>query len=271
MFEQLAKAQSQRAGSTEHKPRKRNSSSYAVQSSINQKSASQSSGVSSSSRRTSQKPPSMPKTEPQDDTKPWSQPVRTPGRTLTGQSHPGPPPMYASSATANPTTSNMSMPNPPASATFEQQNMPLMPNNGSNVTQPGSFSEMSAMMFPSGDPFAYPNQPMLTWEQSGPYNQQQSVPGEFGPFMPNTTGVSQNPDRSEMQFYGQMQSFPQNEESPSAANLSTSPTYPGSMQGDFVPANVDNMWDQQARNHGLSGMNFDDIFSGEDWRQMRSS
>jgi hypothetical protein len=47
--------------------------------------------------------------------------------------------------------------------TFDGTTTPLF---SSGEDYPGNFTDISAMMFPSGDPFAYPNQPMLAFENA---------------------------------------------------------------------------------------------------------
>ena len=48
-----------------------------------------------------------------------------------------------------------------------------------------------------------------------------------------------------------------------------SPQMMGEMheQVQGVPTSGAEMWNQQARTHGLPGMNLDDIFEGEDWKE----
>ncbi len=90
-------------------------------------------------------------------------------------------------------------------------NSPSMqrPTNGGNASSGGDFyppfsdaglTDLSAMMFPSSDPFAYPNQPMLSYENRHPTSNA-NVKAEFlnsnantnPAFLQNSTSTTSNP------------------------------------------------------------------------------
>ena len=122
--------------------------------------------------------------------------------------------------------------------------------------------DLSSMMFPSADPFAYPNQPMTTLENRQPIKQENPVdPSIFGP--PNSSGAPYN-----NLSYGSLPYMMQNQQlgygmQNMDAMSNTEPT------STTMPPqrNEGGGWaqqQQQQRSGGTTGMNYDQLF-GEDW------
>lgn len=133
---------------------------------------------------------------------------------------------------------------------------------------------MAAVMFPSTNPFAYPKQPMNTLEQRyashGVPNQGQYPPGT-GPDMflqASMQGTDRIPadDHINGQFFGPLPPYLQGQ-----GMTQGTPAWPrNNMPNDQQyqdPTSAADMWNQQVRSHGLPGMNFEDLFSGEDWNE----
>lgn len=147
----------------------------------------------------------------------------------------------------------------PSSAT--QPNFPRPANMAG-----GGLFDLSAMMFPSTDPFAYPNQPMTTLEncqlakQEYPYD-----PNLFSQTSNSTTGPAF--ENLDAQLFGPMPSY-----------VIQGQTSGNEMQNISVPFNTtggtstsalsgaDGQWAPQHSRTGVvtPGMNLDQIF-GEDW------
>lgn len=132
-------------------------------------------------------------------------------------------------------------------------------------------SDVNAMMFPSADPFAYPNQPMTTFENNHPQdfgvkietsptiaNLPFQVPGNdlkshAAGFSPGGMGVPIGPRRahdSDVQLFGPMPMY-----------LMHGAQQQGQRQ--FAPPNPQAM--QMAGTPEAGNMNFDDLFGGEEW------
>ncbi len=137
----------------------------------------------------------------------------------------------------------------PPSAT--QANFPAPPAVGR-----GDFPDLSTMMFPSDDPFAYPNQPMSTLEslhggdQGQPYNMQ----------LFNSFGTGEGYTGISTPFYGPLPSYPMTGRS---SNINAS--HAG---GDATGIDGNQGWGQgpeAGRYGGLpTGSGWDSMF-GEDW------
>ena len=137
--------------------------------------------------------------------------------------------------------------------------------------QPASASQqipdLSAMMFPSTDPFAYPNQPMTTL-QSRQFIKRESPlhPNTFNSGLPTTTDTPYS--HVEPQIYREMPAYimPHDQQGYGLQNI----TSPMDMSGIGPTATAtpmqggDAVWPQQQELGDSSGMNFDQIF-GEDW------
>ena len=130
--------------------------------------------------------------------------------------------------------------------------------------------DVTAMMFPSSNPFAYPNQPMITLEDQQARKQEHSFgPVDSGPLYHNASVNSNHPyDNLEVQCYDPLPPY----------------RMPGQQPGLGTP-NVDGAMDPHgmsreegvmAMNSGAglgwvpqqprsNGMNIDDLF-GEEWK-----
>lgn len=125
--------------------------------------------------------------------------------------------------------------------------------------------DLSSMMFPSGDPFAYPNQPMTTLERRQSIKQENPVdPNMFSP--PNTSGAPyDNLDYGSLPYMMQSQQlgFGMQSMNPSMSMSNTDST-PTTMP---MQGNEGGGWpqqQQQERPGGTPGVNLDQIY-GEDW------
>ena len=158
--------------------------------------------------------------------------------------------------------------------TTNSTNSPTQPSGEQSTSgiHSASFGEvvpdLSAMMFPSADPFAYPNQPMTTLEnrQFGkPENQMDSSLLD----MPTTTGAPYN--NYDAQLYGQMPPYLMQAQPPgylqgTTSQIGMSSGDPGSPSsatigfdgGHWLPSQ------QRQRSSAVPGMGFDQLF-GEDW------
>lgn len=74
--------------------------------------------------------------------------------------------------------------------------------NVSQSLSPDGFPDLSAMMFPSGDPFAYPNQPMTEFDNSKQENIADMLGTRAPPFVPNGISGSGMYDDLEGQLFG---------------------------------------------------------------------
>lgn len=143
----------------------------------------------------------------------------------------------------------------------------------SNSMQNNYVSDLSSMMFPSTDPFAYPNQPMTTLEHRQSIKQENPMdPNMFSP--PNTSGAPYNNlDYGSLPYMmqGQQQGFGMQSMNPSMGMSSADPT-PTTIP---LQGNEGRGWSeqqqqqrqqrqQQQRPGGTSGGNMDQLF-GEAW------
>ncbi|KAI9717750.1 MAG: hypothetical protein M1812_004479 [Candelaria pacifica] len=138
---------------------------------------------------------------------------------------------------------------------------------------PHDIPDLSATMFPSADPFAYPNQPMTSLE-SGPYKRSPhqnynalspNNPNTSPMYFPGTGGSGNGYDSLEVQLFGPLPSYLMQ-----------------GQQGQLQPGNILNMPAQQAVPSGMMGMaddihsqqlrmastpalNYNELFGGEDW------
>jgi len=129
--------------------------------------------------------------------------------------------------------------------------------------------DLSAMMFPSADPFAYPKQPMTTLENGHFIKQENPMdPSILDLPGPTTTGAPY--DNYDAQIYGQMPPYLMQGQASGFLPGSDSPM--GMTSGDpgtpstATPGLDGGHWlpNQQQRSANASGMGFDQLF-GEDW------
>lgn len=127
--------------------------------------------------------------------------------------------------------------------------------------------DLSSMMFPSTDPFAYPNQPMITLEHEQSIKQENPVdPNTFSP--PNSSGAPYAElDYGSLPYVMQTQllGFGMQSVDPSMGMSNTDPT-PTTMatQRNEGGGWVQQQQRQQQRPGGTSSENLDQLF-GEDW------
>ncbi|KAI9663980.1 MAG: hypothetical protein M1821_007471 [Bathelium mastoideum] len=177
--------------------------------------------------------------------------------------------------------------NGPMSA--NQPNFPV-PNSYQNP----ALADLQAMMFPSNDPFAYPNEAMTSFETNNQFNQfepnamnQDMSPRSSMLVQPRSSGMDSN-GNLDAQLFGplppymsqsQQQQFNMSSQQDAQAQLQQRSgmnmnTQPNEMMGSgstnymsgTMPATAD--WSaasQSMRTSGLPGMNLDDIFGGEEW------
>jgi hypothetical protein len=128
-------------------------------------------------------------------------------------------------------------------------------------------SDFNAMMFPSTDPFAYPNQPMTTFENTHPQSFKtetsptvanipfQVPPQQHStPFSPAGVGVPLGPRRptdSDVQLFGPM---------PMYLMHGAQHQGQGSYQPRPTPSNL-----QMVSTPDTGAMGFDDLIGGEEW------
>ncbi|KAK5160830.1 hypothetical protein LTR04_004517 [Oleoguttula sp. CCFEE 6159] len=153
--------------------------------------------------------------------------------------------------------------------------------NPSTYNNP-ALPDLSAMMFPSEDPFAYPNAPMTTFEnnqsdKNNPfYNFNLSVnTNERGTdssnniYMPPPSASGSEGENLDVQLFGPLPPYMMRTQQ-SGLGLQQNPTGMGASDtgNSFIPTSVDWTGQQNMRTSGLPGMNLDDIFGGEEWNGM---
>lgn len=130
------------------------------------------------------------------------------------------------------------------------------PKEFSNLPDLGNFSNLSAMMFPSPDPLAYPNQPMLTLEQScEDQGFDFTASGlSYNPRAPMSsagTGSAQTADHVDMQGFGHPQMAAHGQEQQfGASSVLEDANDPQMMYGH----------DTLSGNGNFPGLNFDNFF-----------
>ncbi|KAF6237283.1 hypothetical protein HO173_004752 [Letharia columbiana] len=153
----------------------------------------------------------------------------------------------------------------PYSASNNSPSSSIPSSAASSGMQNNYVPDLSSMMFPSSDPFAYPNQPMTTLENRQSIKQENPVDrGMFSP--PTTSGAPyDNLDYGSLPYMMQSQQlgFGMQSMNPSMdmSNIDSTPTTMP-MQG-----NEGGGWpqkQQQQRPGGTPGVNIDQLF-GEDW------
>ena len=157
----------------------------------------------------------------------------------------------------SPSTDMSPIGTPDSSSTGSMQpHYSLPPHFGVNTGVP----DLGAMMFPSNDPFAYPNQPMMEFDNIKQENIMMSNSQVPPIYLPNG-GPGQEYDDLQGQLFGPLPPYLSQAQTNFALQA---PMAPGNMMGGGqemnyhagVPTNED--------------MNFDGIFSGdaEDWSNM---
>lgn len=157
--------------------------------------------------------------------------------------------------------------NDPSVAHTSMSSQPQFMSHSPSVVAPqtqeisgtGDFDDLSAMMFPSSDPLAYPKQPMLTLEQSGNQSQADPFSEGFNPFIPASTevaGTVHADDQIDVQMFGPMPSYMQHQGDVGMGGFGSSAT---------AFSNPDGLWDNQDCNQAVPNMRFDDILPDADW------
>ncbi|KAI9816464.1 MAG: hypothetical protein M1827_001596 [Pycnora praestabilis] len=122
--------------------------------------------------------------------------------------------------------------------------------------------DLSSMMFPSADPFAYPNQPITTLEnkhfKQDPlqmFDANNPCANNNSMFIPSNSGGGPY-DSLEVQLFGPLPPYLMQSQQPSMGMTSG----PGGLAGI-----TDDIFTQQSRQGGTSGMSLDEIFGGDEW------
>lgn len=177
--------------------------------------------------------------------------------------------------------------------------MPLSPTVLTNFTDPNlPLPDLTSMMFPSGDPFAYPNQPMTMNYNGGDDFESK----DFGIFNPNgndssdnTNGISNDigsvshshnnsfvPPSStflprntsngdiDVQLFGPVPMYQmQGMKHPGTAATFTDPFAGSGAGGEQNVKNEEQSGHTAEQNaNGIAGMNLDELFGGEEWAGM---
>lgn len=124
------------------------------------------------------------------------------------------------------------------------------------------------MMFPSADPFAYPNQPMTTLESRNFIKSEDCFDANMYD-LANTPIAGGPYDNLDAQIYGQLPPYLMQGQQPGTGLQNASPPLGMNFMGpdpNILAMNDGNDgWaGQQARTGSVQGMNLDQIF-GEDW------
>ena len=107
------------------------------------------------------------------------------------------------------------------------------------------------MMFPSQDPLAYPNQPMLTLEQASGFDPA-LAPHQYGS---ERSGAQHDSDPMDVQLFGEMPIYMhQHEIDITMGEPRPDASYAPEMQGQMGTTGVDTSWD---------------MYSTEDWDKMQ--
>lgn len=161
----------------------------------------------------------------------------------------------------------------PSSSTSGSTSAPF----GQQLADP-NIPDLRAVMFPSDNPFAYPNQPMSTLEGMqylSPEEQQETLPGKQNFGMPNQLNNTQMPpelsfnELNNSVFGSNLAQEYHNNRHFSAPMGATN--FPMTMdEGMGIPVAQDEYWphlSKQAGAHGLApgGVNLDELFGGEGW------
>lgn len=140
----------------------------------------------------------------------------------------------------------------------------------------GDVADLSAMMFPSADPFAYPNPPMLTLEQNYPPGAQRnpfvaSMPEAYMPASNSKAQSVSTDDHIDVQLFGPLPPHMAHQQFGQGPHQvpQTSPTVPnfgtpgmGNFQNQMFAQQLkrENAWNQRMSD------SMTELLSGEDWQ-----
>ena len=158
-------------------------------------------------------------------------------------------------------------PQDPRSTSNNSPSSSIPPSAASHNTQDNYVPALSSMMFPSADPFAYPNQPLTTLENRQVIKQENPIDSDmFSP--PITSGAPyENLDYGSLPYMMQSQQLGFGMQGiNSTMGVSSTNSTPTTMpvQGDEGGAWPQPQQQQQPRSGGTPGVNYDQLF-GEDW------
>ncbi|TKA62341.1 hypothetical protein B0A49_10847 [Cryomyces minteri] len=153
--------------------------------------------------------------------------------------------------------------------------------NPSTYNNP-ALPDLSAMMFPSEDPFAYPNAPMTTFENNqfdknnpfynfnlGVSTNERDTDSSKDIYMPPPSASGSEGENLDVQLFGPLPPYMMRTQQ-SGLGLQQNPMGMGASDtgNNFIPTSVDWTGQQNMRTSGLPGMNLDDIFGGEEWNRI---
>ena len=175
----------------------------------------------------------------------------------------------ASFAQTSPTYTNA------MSATAAGQNSHRIPPSSTFAPQSqggqaaDNMDDLSAMMFPSNDPLAYPKQPMLTLEQSGGRNQAMPFSQEFNPFVPASTNGAASvnaDDQIDVQMFGPMPQYMQHSGDTGMGGFgSTATGFSSSIPTSHEQTIAGAPWDPRLAAQSMPGLTLEDFMSDPDW------
>ncbi|KAB8343272.1 hypothetical protein FH972_022860 [Carpinus fangiana] len=176
-----------------------------------------------------------------------------------------PPNFYSPSMTPEPQVASFGQRQPNPSLYGGQ---PFLPSQSAQQmptveSYPGSMSDLNAMMFPSTDPFAYPNPPMLTLEQNyGADQQRNPFTMSQNQYLPTSTANStamHTDDHVDVQLFGPLPSYMM---PTSTTPQQTSPALPGF----HMPTSIGEEMSDPRRQE-LWGRQMDELMHGPDWQR----
>jgi len=147
----------------------------------------------------------------------------------------------------------------------------LQANQNYQLPQQQVIPDLNAMMFPSTDPFAYPNQPMMEFDSLQQKREVDNVMGNQAQniFMMNNNGNDVNTyDHLEGQLFGPLP--PYLLQAQANENLRSAPGHSdvSGLNGYANPSlDMNGLHNNLASNGG--GMNFDEIFGNDGWNDFR--
>ena len=161
-------------------------------------------------------------------------------------------------------------PHDPRSTSNNSPSSSIPPSAISHSTQDNYVPALSSMMFPSADPFAYPNQPLTTLENRQVIKQENPIDSDmFSP--PITSGAQyENLDYGSLPYMMQSQQLGFGMQSiNSSMGISSTNSAPTTMpvhgnEGGPWPQQQQQQQQQQPRSGDTPGVNYDQLF-GEDW------
>ena len=159
-------------------------------------------------------------------------------------------------------------PQDPRSTSNNSPSSSIPPSAAVHSTQNNYVPALSSMMFPSADPFAYPNQPLTTLENRQAIKQENPIDSDM--FSPPITSAApyENLDYGSLPYMMQSQQLGFGMQSVnSSMGISSTNSTPTTMP---VQENEGGAWPQQQRQQqqprsgDTPGVNYDQLF-GEDW------